>query len=87
MKLTNKEKDILNLALTKLDEYYDEREKTCREFKWICHEYLPQVDTEENNNGYSTNKNAFDIQDKTIDDIKKAKEEGRQTIMKLINTL
>ena len=27
MKLTNKEKDILNLALTKLDEYYDEREK------------------------------------------------------------
>ena len=87
MKLTNKEKDILNLALTKLDEYYNEREKTCREFKWICHEYLPQVGTEENNNGYSTNKNVFDIQDKTIDDIKKAKEEGRQTIMKLINTL
>ena len=42
MKLTNKEKDILNLALTKLDEYYDEREKTCREFKWICHDFLPQ---------------------------------------------
>ena len=87
MKLTNKEKDILNLALTKLDEYYNEREKTCREFQWICHKYLPQADTEENNNGYSTNKNVFDIQDKTIEDIKKAKEEGRQTIMKLINTL
>jgi hypothetical protein len=43
MKLTNKEKDILNLALTKLDEYYDEREKTCREFKWICNDYLPQA--------------------------------------------
>jgi hypothetical protein len=43
MKLTNKEKDILNLALTKLDEYYDEREKTCRRFKWICHNYLPQA--------------------------------------------
>lgn len=27
MKLTNKEKDILNLALTKLDEYYDEHKK------------------------------------------------------------
>ena len=80
MKLTNKEKDILNLALTKLDEYYDEREKTCREFKWICHDYLPQ-----SGDGYVSNKNVFDIQDKTIDDIKKAKEEGRQTIMKLIN--
>jgi len=33
------------------------------------------------------NKNVFDIQDKTIEDIKKAKEEGRQTIMKLINGL
>jgi uridine kinase len=82
MKLTNKEKDILNLALTKLDEYYDEREKTCREFKWIYHDYLPQA-----GDGYLANKNVFDIQDKTIKDIKKAKEEGRQTIMKLINGL
>ena len=82
MKLTNKEKDILNLALTKLDEYYDEREKTCREFKWICHDYLPQA-----GDGYVENKNVFDIQDKTIEDIKKAKEEARQIIMKLINGL
>lgn len=37
--------------------------------------------------GYVANKNVFDIQDKTIEDIKKAKEEGRQTIMKLINSL
>ena len=63
MKLTNKEKDILNLALTKLDEYYDEREKTCREFKWICHDYLPQA-----GDGYVANKNVFDIQDKTIEE-------------------
>ena len=82
MKLTNKEKDILNLALSKLDEYYDEREKTCREFKWICHDHLPQA-----GDGYVANKNVFDIQDKTIEDIKKAKEKGRQTIMKLINGL
>ena len=82
MKLTNKEKDILNLALTKLDEYYNEREKTCREFKWICHDYLPQA-----GNVYLENKNVFEIQDKTIEDIKKAKEDGRKTIMKLINNL
>jgi hypothetical protein len=82
MKLTSKEKDILNLALTKLDEYYDEREKTCREFKWICHNHLPQAGDE-----YMANKNVFDIQDKAIEDIKKDKEGGRQTIMKLINGL
>ena len=82
MELTNKEKDILNLALTKLDEYYDEREKTCRQFKWICHEHLPQQGNE-----YVKNKNVFDIQDKTISELKKAKEEGRKTIMKLINGL
>lgn len=82
MKLTNKEKDILNLALTKLDEYYDEREKTCRAFKWICHDYLPQV-----GEGYVQNENVFDIEDKTIADIQKAKAEGRRIIMKLINTL
>lgn len=82
MKLTNKEKDILNLALTKLDEYYDEREKTCREFKWICRDYLPQ-----SGDGYVENKNVFDIQDKTLKDIKKAKEEGRKTILKLIRML
>ena len=82
MKLTSKEKDILILALTKLVEYYDEREKTCRDFKWICHDHLPQA-----GEGYVANKNVFDIEDKTIEDIKKAKEEGRKTIMKLINGL
>ena len=80
MKLTEKEKDILNLALTKLDEYYDEREKMCREFKWICHDYLPQA-----GDGYVANKNVFEIQDKTISDIQKAKEEGRKIIMNIIN--
>lgn len=82
MKLTSREKDILNLALERLDRYYDEREATCRSFKWICHDYLPQV-----GDGYIANKNVFDIQDKTIEDIKKAKEESRQVIMKLINNL
>ena len=82
MKITAKEKDILNLALTQLDEYYDECEKTCRRFKWICHNHLPQA-----GEGYVANKNVFDIQDKTIADIQKAKAEGRQTIMKLINGL
>ena len=81
MELTSKEKDILSLALEQLDKYYDEREKTCREFKWICHDYLPQA-----GDGYTANKNVFDIQDKTIKDIKKAKEECRQTIMKLIRS-
>ena len=82
MELTNKEKDILNLALTKLDEYYDEREKTCRDFKWICQDHLAQ-----SGDDYMANKNVFVIQDKTLADIKKSKEEGRKTIMKLINGL
>jgi hypothetical protein len=81
MELTNKEMDILVLALEQLDKYYDEREKTCREFKWICHDHLPQAGDE-----YIANKNVFDIQDKTIADILKAKIEGRKTIMMLINS-
>jgi hypothetical protein len=83
--LTLKEIEILSLALQQLDSYYDELEATCRRFKWICHAHLPQGDTEENGNGYSKNKNVFDIQDKTITDIQKAKAEGREVIMKLIN--
>lgn len=82
MTLTPKEKNILSLALTLLDEHYDKTEATCRQFKWICHDYLPQ-----GGEGYIENKNVFDIQDKTIDDIKKSKEESRKTIMKLINNL
>ena len=82
MKLSNKEKDILNLALEQLDKYYSEREKTCREFKWICHDYLPQI-----GDGYVENINVFEIQDKTIKDIQNAKTEARQTIMKLIKNL
>jgi hypothetical protein len=82
MTLTNKEKDILNLALLQLDEYYDRQEQTVRHFKWICHDYLPQ-----SGEGYTANKNVFDIQDKTIADIQKAKAEGRRIIMKLINGL
>lgn len=81
MKLTDKEKQILHLALTKLEEYYDERDKTCREFKWICHEYLPQ-----HGEGYLANQNVFNIQDQTIQDIKNAKEKARETIMKIINS-
>lgn len=84
-KLTSKEKDVLNLALEQLDKYYEEIEKTCRQFKWICHKHLPQADTKENDNGYSKNKNVFEIQDKTIKDIQEAKKEGRRIIMKIIN--
>ena len=80
MNLTNKEKDILNLALEQLDKFYDEREAVCRSFKWICHDYLPQAGDE-----YVKNKNVFDIEEKTLADIKKAKEEGRKIIMKIIN--
>ncbi len=82
MKLSNKEKDVLNLALQQLDEYYDQKEKTCREFKWICFAYLPQAGEE-----YVANKNIFEIQDKTIADIQAAKKEGRRIIMNLINNL
>ena len=79
-KLTNKERDILFLALATLDEYYDEQERICRQFKHICHKHLPQ-----SGEGYVANKNVFDIQDKTIEDLKKDKEAGRKTIMKIID--
>jgi len=80
MNLTSKEKDILALALEQLDKYYDEQETSCRAFKWICHDYLPQA-----GDGYVANKNVFDIEAKALLDIQLAKVEGRKTIMKLIN--
>ena len=81
-KLTFEEKNILVLALEQLNEYYNKKEEICREFKWICHDHLPQA-----GEGYVQNKNVFDIQDKTIADIKQQKEEANKTIMKLINSL
>jgi hypothetical protein len=83
--LSPKEIEILEFAIQLLDSHYDELERTVKRFKWICHAHLPQADTKENDNGYSKNKNVFDIQDKTITDIQKAKAEGREVIMKLIN--
>ena len=44
MKLTNKEKDILSLALKQLDAYYDKEESDCRKFKWLCgEEYVKNI--------------------------------------------
>jgi hypothetical protein len=77
MNLTSKDKDILKLALEQLDKYYDDRESVCRAFKWICN--VPQ-----GGEGYEKNKNVFDIQDKTIAEIQKAKAEARQLILNLI---
>lgn len=80
MKLTNEEKEVLCLALEQLDKYYEERENTCREFKWICKKHMPQSGDE-----YVANKNVFDIQNKTISDIKEAKAQGRKVIMNIVN--
>ena len=79
MKRTPKENNVLSLALTLMDEYYDERERVCRQFKHICHAHLPQQ-----GKGYEDNKNVFDIQDRTIEDIKADKAFARETILKLI---
>jgi hypothetical protein len=78
--LTDKEKELLLLALNRLDAFYDEQESTCRAFKWICHDYLPQA-----GEGYVANKNVFDIQDKAINDIKAEKAEARKLINEIIN--
>ena len=75
MKLTKKEKDILSLALKQLDAYYDKEESDCRKFKWLCGEE------------YVKNRNVFEIETKTINDILNAKKEGRRVIMNLINKL
>jgi hypothetical protein len=81
MKITKKEKGILELALIQLEKYYDEREETCRKFKWICHDYLPQAGEE-----YVKNKNVFEIQDKTIKDIQRDKKESRILITKILDS-
>lgn len=79
--LSSKEKDIIIKALDLLDQYYDEQESVCRQFKWICHKHLPQ-----GGEGYVANKNVFDIEEKAIKDIRDAKKEARDTIMKIVNT-
>ena len=81
IKLTAAEKDILQLASDLLDKHYSDSETRCREFKWLCHKHLPQV-----GDGYIANKNVFEIQDKTIADIQKAKDEGKKIFMKILNT-
>lgn len=80
MELSGKEKDVLLKALEKLEEFYDNQEKICREFKWICNKHLPQV-----GEGYIKNINVFEIQDKTIEDIKQSRKEARETINKIID--
>ena len=82
MKYSNKEIMVLELALEQLDKYYTNQEETCRKFKWICHEHLSQ-----SGDGYVKNKNVFEIQDQTIEDIKKEKAEAREVIMNMINKL
>ena len=82
MKLTEKEKRILSFALEKLDDFYKEREQKCRDFKWICREFLPQHGDE-----YLKNKNVFEIQDKTVESINKNRKEARELFLKLINEL
>ena len=78
--LTSEEKDILNMALQQLDNYYDEKEAVVRKFKHYCHKYLPH-----GGEGYIENINVFEIEGKTLSDIKEAKQKARQLIMNLIN--
>lgn len=78
MKLTNEEKNILALILQELDIYYNEQ--VCN---WqILRNNLPitYIDNIKNTN-------FINIQDKKIEDIKKAKEDSHKIIMKLINEL
>ncbi len=82
MQLSKEEAEILMLASTLLDNYYNEKEKTCREFKWICIKHLPQ-----SGEGYTANKNIYEIQDKTIADIKEEKDKARKIISTLLQQL
>jgi len=78
--LTNEEKEFLILAMNQMNEYYDDLANTCRRFKWICHKHLPQQGEE-----YVKNKNVFEIQDKTLEDIRKQKKDCQNVFLKLIN--
>jgi hypothetical protein len=79
MKFTEKEELNLKLAFAKLEEFYLERILTCKAFKNICNQNLPQI-----GEGYTLNKNVFDIEEKTISDINKQREEAKQLLIKLL---
>lgn len=68
--------DALTLACNLLDAHFDQQEADVRKFKRLCSNYIPQHGEE-----YVKNKNIFDIQDKTIADIQKRKEQSRKLIM------
>jgi len=80
MELTNKEKDTLTLAFELLSDFYTKQEDTCREFKWICCDHLPQSGV-----GYVENKNVFDIQDKTIIDLNNKRKEASELRYKILS--
>jgi len=80
MKRSNKEKDVLKLALIQLDKYYDNLGSRCRSFKWICSDHLS-----DGGKGYLGNKDIFEIENEVIKGILKRKEYGRKVIMRLIN--
>lgn len=77
---TSEEKEILNDALTQLDKFYDEQISKVQDFKWICHDYLPQAGEE-----YIRNINVFEISTKTVKDLKNTQDNARKIIMNIIN--
>ena len=79
MKLTDSEKEIVESFINISDTHFDKLENDVRKFKWLCHNHLPQ-----SGEGYTDNINVFEIQDKTIEDIKNAKKKARETLIKII---
>lgn len=82
MKLTEEQKQVLVAAFQQLNSHYDEKINTVKKFKWLCHDYLPQIGEE-----YEKNINVFDIGDKTVKDLETQKEFARNTIWEILNNL
>lgn len=79
MKLKEDDKEKLMVLLRAYEEKCDDMETRYRQFKHICRKHLPQ-----GGDGYVANKNVFDIQDKTIEDIHKDKVDMGQLVRMII---
>jgi hydrogenase maturation factor len=79
--LTSEDIDRIVLGMRLIDEYYIKKIDEVKNFKWLCFNHLPQSGL-----GYEQNKNVFDIQDKTVNDIENERKSAHDLFLKIINS-